>query len=158
MQDGEITPPPDSYSSWAITGDTTWTDYTVHLQARKVSGDEGFLILWHAADGNNYQWWNIGGWGNTGTGCEAAHKGAREGYGPHSSFTVEPGRWYDLRIEVKGNHMQGFIDGNPVTASELEPHPGGPAAYASATYLKQDHSYREGRKCRTRPHKDSDQY
>lgn len=31
----------------AIAGDKTWTEYTVDLKARKISGREGFLILFH---------------------------------------------------------------------------------------------------------------
>src|SRR5437868_542752 len=37
-------------------------DYTLHLKARKLGGAEGFLILFHAKDPENYIWWNIGGW------------------------------------------------------------------------------------------------
>ena len=33
----------------AIVGDPTWTDFTYTLKARKLSGDEGFLVLFHCA-------------------------------------------------------------------------------------------------------------
>ncbi|RYF37432.1 MAG: hypothetical protein EOO38_26290, partial [Cytophagaceae bacterium] len=41
-------------------GNTTWSNYTLTLRARKISGNEGFLITFGApGDVNNY-WWNIG--------------------------------------------------------------------------------------------------
>jgi alpha-L-arabinofuranosidase len=49
----------------AVAGDPAWTDYTITLQARKLGGAEGFLIMFHVRDDDNWYWWNIGGWGNT---------------------------------------------------------------------------------------------
>ncbi len=89
--------------TWAIIGDPSWTDYTIRLRARKLGGREGFIVICHAADGDNLQWWNIGGWDNTVTRTEAAEEGARGPYGDSSDFTVETGRWYDLRLEVTGD-------------------------------------------------------
>ena len=48
----------------AIVGDKKWTDYTLSLKARKLSGAEGFLILFRIQRDNDKSWWNIGGWGN----------------------------------------------------------------------------------------------
>ena len=39
----------DDQNCRAMVGDPTWTDFTYTLKARKLSGDEGFLILFHAA-------------------------------------------------------------------------------------------------------------
>src|ERR1039458_2474239 len=52
----------------ATYGGTVWSNYTCTLRAMKLGGSEGFLILFNVLDGNNYMWWNIGGWGNTQTG------------------------------------------------------------------------------------------
>jgi hypothetical protein len=35
-----------------------------HAQARKLSGSEGFLIVFGRKDRDRY-WWNLGGWGNS---------------------------------------------------------------------------------------------
>jgi alpha-L-arabinofuranosidase len=95
-------------------------------------------VLFHAADGGNYRWWNLGGWENTVTRTEAAVEGGREAYGPGAEFTVDTGRWYDLRLEVAGRQVRGFVDGNLVTDTTYEPQ--APATstpvYASATYDK----------------------
>src|SRR6185437_6426826 len=49
----------------ALAGDKSWTDYTLTLKARKISGSEGFLVLFHITDDDDRTWWNIGGWNNT---------------------------------------------------------------------------------------------
>lgn len=136
LQDQAIKPSAADSESWAITGDTNWTDYTIKLKARKIAGREGFLVLWHAADGSNYNWWNIGGWGNTATRCEAAEQGRRTAFGPNSAFTVEANRWYDLRLEVSGQKVRGFIDGKLVTEATQEQQIIPSAVFASATYSK----------------------
>ena len=94
----------------ATAGSADWTDYTLTLQARKISGNEGFLILFHHQDDQNFSWWNIGGWGNTRSGCETVIDGAKDPMGDSSGFKVETGRWYDLRIEVKGGDVQCFVN------------------------------------------------
>jgi len=109
--DGGVFKPVNGDSeTWAFTGDPKWTDYTVNVKARKTGGTEGFIVVWHAADERNYHWWNIGGWGNTRTSVEVAHDGSRIPFGDPSNFSVETNRWYDLRVEVKGNHALCYID------------------------------------------------
>lgn len=130
--------------TWAITGDPKWTDYTIHLRARKVGGEEGFLVIWHAANDSTYRWWNIGGWGNTKTQCETADGGSRTPYGRSAGFTVETGRWYDLRLEVTGSRIRGYVDSKLVTEATYQP-AGGAAApsssvVATATYEKASHT------------------
>jgi alpha-L-arabinofuranosidase len=132
VQNQTIKPGTADSESWATTGDPGWTDYTIHLRARKVGGKEGFLVLWHAQDGENYDWWNIGGWNNTHTSCEETAAGNRKAFGPEAKFTVETGRWYDLRLQVAGNHVRGFIDDKLVTDATVEPPAREVSALASA--------------------------
>jgi alpha-L-arabinofuranosidase len=140
LQDQAIQPRAADSESWAIAGDPDWTDYTIHLLARKRGGREGFIVLWHATDGGTYNWWNVGGWRNTMTRCEAAEEGGREPYGPSSPFRVETGRWYDLRLEVRGRHVRGFVDGNLVTEATQEPRMAPTPTFASATYAMASHT------------------
>ena len=140
LQDQAIEPSAPGAESWAVTGDPNWTDYTIHLQARKLGGPEGFLVLFHAQDGGNYRWWNVGGWGNTLARCEATHDGTRGPDGPGRPFTVETGRWYDLRLEVTGSRVRGFVDGKLVTDATEGPATAPAPAFASATYAKAGHT------------------
>lgn len=139
VRDRAIRPVDSDAETWAIAGDPGWTDYTIRLRARKLGGREGFIVLFHAADGANYRWWNIGGWGNTATRTEAAVEGGREPYGSSSSFTVETGRWYELQLEVAGYRVRGYVDGKLVTDATYQPRPAPTAIYASATYAKAEH-------------------
>ena len=87
-------------------GDENWTDYTITLKARKISGPEGFLIVFGHKGGDKY-WWNLGGWGNH----EHAIEFNQTEVGPHVSGSVETGRWYDLKIQISGRRIQCFLDG-----------------------------------------------
>jgi alpha-L-arabinofuranosidase len=121
--------------TWALTGDANWTNYTVTLRARKLAGAEGFIVLWHAADGDNYRWWNIGGWGNTVSRCEVSESGGRAAYGPSTPFTVATDRWYNLKLEVNGHNARGYIDGKLVMEATDETQTPAKAAFASASYI-----------------------
>lgn len=90
--------------------DPKWTDYTYTLKARKISGAEGFLVMFHVLDNQNFLWWNIGGWGNTQTVIERSADGGKREIGNISYLKVETGRWYDLRIEVTGTRIRCFAD------------------------------------------------
>jgi alpha-L-arabinofuranosidase len=89
----------------ALVGDPRWTDYTLKLKARKLSGDEGFLILFHSADLEKPIWWNIGGWNNTSHAIQES-----EFPESHVRGRVETGRWYDIRIELMGGTVKAYLD------------------------------------------------
>src|SRR5581483_508837 len=92
-----------------FAGEPTWDDYTITLKARKISGKEGFLISFHSTDPRQHNWWNVGGWGNTVTGFEAADlSDARV------NQTIETGKWYDVKIELKGPAVRCSLDGKVV--------------------------------------------
>ncbi len=94
----------------AMIGEVNGTDGTFKIRARKTGGAEGFLILLRAQDDKNFTWWNIGGWQNARSAVETTIDGAKEQVGPNSDFKVETGRWYDIRVELQGQKMRGYID------------------------------------------------
>ncbi len=120
--------------TWAMSGDSNWTDYTLQLRARKLSGNEGFLVLFHAKDSDNYRWWNIGGWGNTQTRFEAAEKGERAAYGEGVPFAVETNRWYDIKLVIAGHHIRGYVDDKLVSETNDKPASAPLPIVASAAY------------------------
>lgn len=94
------------------------TSYDLTLQARKKAGDEGFLIIFDYFDEDNFKWFNIGGWGNTLHGIEntmAASKSTTK----TAAGSIEKGRWYDIRIEVRDTQVRAFIDGKLVHDIEI---------------------------------------
>jgi alpha-L-arabinofuranosidase len=85
-------------------GDTTLTDYTITLKAKRVSGENGFQIYFLNRRNFERYRWDIGGWGNS---LYYLESGMRSESMPGS---IEIGRWYDIRIEIKGNTVKGFLD------------------------------------------------
>ena len=51
----------DYRSTYTAAGSTAWKNYTLTLQARKLGGSEGFLVMFNVADSNNWCWWNMDG-------------------------------------------------------------------------------------------------
>lgn len=94
-----------------IGGDPTWTDYEFRLQARKTGGAEGFLVLFRCRSDKDFYWWNLGGWGNERHALEVeVNDGRRIVNQTSTAGRIEPDRWYDVRIRVEGDHIQGWLD------------------------------------------------
>ena len=79
---------------------------TITLRARKISGAEGFLVFGGTIDGRRVQW-NVAGWGNT----QSAIQANDSIVGRAVRGAVETNRWYDLRLEVRGRTVRGYLDG-----------------------------------------------
>lgn len=83
-------------------------DFTLSLKARKLSGEEGFMISFDATPNTwRKNWWSLGGWDNREHGLE----GAGLKMAPRVPGTIETGRWYDIRIDVAGPRIRCFLDG-----------------------------------------------
>jgi len=102
----------------SVFGDVSWSDYTLTLKARKLDGAEGFLIMFHVQDKDNFAWWNIGGWGNSRHAIEVARGGGKSNLGNDVRGRIETGPWYDIRIETKGQTVRCFLDGKLVHQAE----------------------------------------
>jgi alpha-L-arabinofuranosidase len=100
----------------AVVGDPAWSDYTLSLKARKLGGEEGFLVLFQSPGDDTVSWWNLGGWRNTEHGLEA----------PGIALTrvpgrIETGRWYDIRIELDGPAVRCYLDGKLIQEARRTP-------------------------------------
>jgi alpha-L-arabinofuranosidase len=87
-------------------GDENWSDYTLSLKARKLSGAEGFLICF-GRKGQERNWWNIGGWGNT----EHAIEFNQSSIGSHVPGSIQTNRWYDIKVALEGSSIRCYLDG-----------------------------------------------
>ncbi|HTQ52583.1 MAG TPA: alpha-L-arabinofuranosidase C-terminal domain-containing protein [Candidatus Acidoferrales bacterium] len=125
-QDGALRQTAERQFIRALAGDKSWKDYTLTLKARKISGAEGFLILFNINGNDDRTWWNIGGWENTADGIEAG------GTTDSKPEQIETGRWYDIRMEVRGKHVKCFLDGRRVHDLDFEPDGRVKALYACA--------------------------
>ncbi len=95
----------------AMAGDANWSDYTYSLKARKISGGEGFLIMFGQRGEGDWYWWNLGGWGNVRHQIEKMQGGSKMLVGEGVPASIETGRWYDIRIELSGAHIKCYLDG-----------------------------------------------
>lgn len=124
-RDGVLTQSAKAENVRAVFGDKQWTDYTLSLKARKLGGEEGFLILFRNQRDGDKAWWNIGGWGNKRHGLEMGGLEDQQVDGH-----IETGRWYDLRVELKGGSVKCFLDGKLIHDAKT---PGLKSLHASAT-------------------------
>jgi alpha-L-arabinofuranosidase len=85
-------------------------DCTIRCKARKISGDEGFLVMFHVAGAGDWTWFNVGGWGNTKHALERSTAGSKIGLGEQVLGKVETGKWHDLRVECKDGEIRCFLD------------------------------------------------
>ncbi len=104
-QDGALQQSAQQEFIRAIAGDKSWTDYTLTLKARKISGAEGFLILFHINGNEDRTWWNIGGWNNSADGIESG--GTVDSQPGH----IDENRWYDIKLTVSGKNVKCWLDG-----------------------------------------------
>ncbi len=95
--------------SFVYLGDETWSDYTLTLKARKLSGGEGFMIVFGRKGSDRY-WWNLGGWGNAQHGLEFNQNPV----GRNARGRIEDNRWYDVKIELAGDRIRCSLDGQLV--------------------------------------------
>jgi alpha-L-arabinofuranosidase len=118
----------DCYSTY---GNTNWANYTISLQARKVSGDEGFLILFNFLNDNNWTWWNVGGWNNTLDGVEQMVNGNKSTLAQVSQTAIANNTWYNITIVLNNSTVSCYLNGTLVQSYAF---PNG--FYASTTYSK----------------------
>ncbi|MBQ7443750.1 MAG: arabinosidase [Bacteroidaceae bacterium] len=110
--------------------------YAVTLQARRLEGNEGFIIAFGAKDEENLIWWNLGGWGNTQHAVEHMADGAKNTLAA-TPGKLEDGRWYDVEIQVEGTTARCLLDGELKHEVAL---PERQAIYADATIDDASHT------------------
>lgn len=88
--------------------------YTYKVQARKDGGAEAFMIVFNYVDERNFDWLNLGGWGNSRTSVETTSDGNRNTLDGAHSDSYEANRWYDIQLDVDGEDITAFVDGKQV--------------------------------------------
>ena len=90
-------------------GDPAWRDYTLELKARKLSGQEGFIIRVRDQRDKAVHV-NLGGWGNKEHGIE------QNGQNPvtRKPGSIETGRWYAVKVQLEGERVKVWLVGEPL--------------------------------------------
>ncbi len=107
--------------------------YTFKVQAKKLSGSEGFMAMFGYKDTNNYSWYNVGGWSNTQDNVEQSVDGNRVPLCRDSRFSVESDRWYDLQVDVEGDSVSCYLDGRLDLSCKLQKGSAYEGVYVSTT-------------------------
>ncbi|MEI7576887.1 MAG: alpha-L-arabinofuranosidase C-terminal domain-containing protein [Armatimonadota bacterium] len=85
--------------------------YTFRTKARKISGNEGFLLTVGHQDESRWVWLNLGGWRNTEHGVEWNGSGRITNNIPGK---IEAGRWYDIEIDYSPERIVCRLDGEKI--------------------------------------------
>ncbi|MGI5189306.1 alpha-L-arabinofuranosidase C-terminal domain-containing protein [Promicromonospora sp. CA-289599] len=88
-----------------------WDNYTLELDARKLSGNEGFLVGFAAGAADDFYWWNLGGWGNSRQALERADGGRQGEVAAREGHSLETGRDYHVKVVVSGRTIKMYLDG-----------------------------------------------
>lgn len=111
VQDGAYVQSDEAAENTLVTaGDKGWQNYDLNVKATKKSGKEGFMVAFGVKDTGNHYWWNLGGWNNSQSAVEKTVDGAKQTM-VQDTTTIETGRSYDLRVEVRGRQVTLFLDG-----------------------------------------------
>lgn len=97
------------YGNCNVCYNLTGEDCVIELDAKKVSGAEGFLIAFSYNDPDNYVWWNIGGWNNTRHAIEQCIDGVKRSLAS-AEGSINTGQTYRLKIVKSGNQVYCYID------------------------------------------------
>ncbi len=106
MQDSMKTP------AYLFFGDKEWDDYTLELDAKRNSGSEGFKILFRAADPRNYYAFGFGSYGGTWHEVFSLEDGIWNRRVKPTRGSVQSDQWYKVRVEVRGETVRCFVDGD----------------------------------------------
>jgi alpha-L-arabinofuranosidase len=131
VQGGAYQQPDPQATAGATTGETFWTDYTLTLKARKLGGAEGLVITVLNDGAGVWATWSLGGWGNQYFAIQS-HYAEQDQFLGRVPGALETGRWYDLKIILKGPHMDCYLDGKLIQSADVLRRRV-PALFASAT-------------------------
>lgn len=97
-------------SVYDAAGTDDWNNYTLNLKAKANSIDdlECFSILFYTTGENKHYNWNVSRWRRY-SWLQWYDNGYESYFGQQPGF-VEPGRWYDISIKVKGDSILCYLD------------------------------------------------
>ncbi len=116
IRDGVLRQTGDGFNSACVLPGRDWTHYDLTCRARAVGGMNGFMVAFHARDASCHARWQFG-WSRTQCGMEHLDEGGTSLISALQPFPIEVGRWYDIRLEVRGEHVTGYLDGGRLQES-----------------------------------------
>lgn len=120
VRDGALVQTSNAEGARAYIEGDGWTRYTLTCKARKISGNEGFLISVGYTNPRSWIWWNIGGWGNTRHALEGSQETGLTVSDRGVDAAVEAGKWYDIRVEFSPESIKCYLDGKLTNQTQPE--------------------------------------
>jgi len=130
-KDGVLCQSDPAATAIAFIGNECWSDYVLSLKVRKLAGRGGIVIVVRNGPQSCRVQWNLG--------CNDNSKhtlvswlGQQDQPVAERPGRIEEGKWYDLRIELRGPRINCYIDGQLVHSVDV-PLPRYGGIFASAT-------------------------
>jgi hypothetical protein len=104
---------PGSVFNICVAEDTNYKDVTLSVSFKAVAGDadQGGGFVWRYKDNNNYYISRMNPLEDNFRVYKVVN-GKRIQLETKEGLKVKPGEWHKLKIVVKGNKMEGYLDGN----------------------------------------------
>lgn len=103
------------------TGPMPVTPYAVELEARRMSGSDFFCgLTFPVRAGKESVSLIVGGWGGSLVGISSIEGMDASENSTGSQHTFEDQRWYRIRVEVREEHLQAWIDDQQVIDAHTE--------------------------------------
>jgi hypothetical protein len=93
-----------------VFGDVEWTDYDFSCDAMRVNGPNGFDIIFRAPDKFNWEVFAVGTWNNQRHAWASLNENVGTGLRQSRNAGVDANRWYKVRVSVRGQRCQCFLD------------------------------------------------
>ena len=100
-------------------GETNWSNYTVHVKARKIKGKEGFMVRFADNGRGRFYYFNLGGLGNTKHIIERHIPRKKPQFLIESDGKIDTGKWYDVRVELVGDIFRGYLDNKLIHTMDM---------------------------------------
>ena len=89
-----------------------YENYTLEFKARKINGNEGFMIYFGMSDDNNGYLFNVAGWGNTGTAVQKLTEGGTgDALSVKINHALQNDVWYNVKVVVTETTAELIMDG-----------------------------------------------
>ncbi|HTX65083.1 MAG TPA: alpha-L-arabinofuranosidase C-terminal domain-containing protein, partial [Opitutaceae bacterium] len=99
--------------SQALAGDPAWSDYTLTLKGRKLGGRNGFVVSFQESPVGRPARLLLGGNGDTQNALQIGGD-TWSTYLRDVPNLIQTGRWCDVRVELQGESIKCYLDGQMV--------------------------------------------
>jgi hypothetical protein len=97
------------------------TPYTIELEARRVSGSDFFCgLTFPVRTGSDHVSLILGGWGGSLVGISSIDGMDASENSTGTQYHFEEQRWYRIRVEVRQEHIQAWIDDEQIVDAHTE--------------------------------------